>query len=99
MNHLQHLEEIAIRAAEIYGQDYAKLDAPAKQVFLDTIRDTSRSGGQSTLEKACGNAIEEFYTGVLTADAYSKEAEEAEEDAPDTAPLPALSKPNKKKVK
>jgi len=98
-NHLNHLEEIAIRAAEIYGQDYSKLHAPARQIYLDTVRDTARSGGQSTLEKACGNAIEEFYTGVLTPDAYSKEAEEAEQEAPDTAPLLDVPTPKKKKVR
>ena len=94
MNHLNHIEEIAPRAAEIYGQDYTRLDAPTRQIYLDTIKATARGGGQTALEKACGCAIEEFYTGVLTADAYSKEAEEAkpEQEAP---PPPKRTKKTK----
>jgi hypothetical protein len=97
MNHLNHVEEITPRAAEIYGQDYAKLDAPAKQIYYETIRATARLGGQTALEKACGQAINEFYTGELTPDVYSKEAEEATEDGPDTAPLPEAPKPKRNK--
>jgi hypothetical protein len=89
MNHLDNIEEIAPRAAEIYGQDYAKLDAPSKQIYYDTIKATSRLGGQTALEKACGQAINEFYTGELTPDVYSKEAEEAE---PEAAPKPKRTK-------
>jgi hypothetical protein len=99
MNHLEHIEEIAPRAAEIYGQDYAKLDASARQIYYETIRATARLGGQTALEKACGQAINEFYTGELTPDVYSKEAEEVVEDAPDTAPLPEAPKPNNRKKK
>lgn len=94
MNHLNHIEEIAPRAAEIYGQDYAKLDGPTRQYYLDTIKATTRSGGQTVFEKACGLAIEEFYTGVLTADAYSKEAEEVE---PEEEEPPPPKKPKKAK--
>lgn len=101
MSHLNHVEEIAIRAAEIYGQDYKSLDAPAKQIYRETVAATARGGGQTALEKACGSAIEEFYTGVLTPDVFSKEAEEAkpaqaeaEEDA-DTAPLSDASTPKR----
>lgn len=96
MKHLEHIEEIAPRAAEIYGQDYAKLDASAKQIYYETIKATACLGGQTAFEKACGHAINEFYTGELTPDVYSKEAEEAVEDAPDTAPL-EVPKPKRTK--
>lgn len=99
MNHLDHIEEIAPRAAEIYGQDYAKLDAPARQIYYETIRATARSGGQTTFERACGRAINEFYTGALTPDVYSKEAEEVTEDAPDTARLEVLKPKRTKKAR
>jgi len=89
MNHLEHIEEIAVRAAEIYGQDYKALHEPHKQIYRDAIRSTTRSGGQTVFEKAIGHAIEEFYTGVPTPDVYSAEAEEAE---PEAAPAPKTKK-------
>lgn len=92
MNHLEHIEEIAIRAAEIYGQDFKALHEPSKQIYRDTIKSTSRSGGQTVFEKAIGHAIEEFYTGILTPDVPSAEAEQAQ---PEAEPAPKTKKKDK----
>ena len=66
-NHRNYLEEIAPRAAELNGQDWASVHATNKQIIRDGVRDVTPGGGQTVFEKACGQATAEWYEKQRTA--------------------------------
>lgn len=91
MNHKNYLDEIAPAAARRNGQNWDELNPVSRQIILDTVRETAPGGGQTALEKACGQAIADWYEA-------QRETTEAETVA-EPAPEPESETPRKKTTK
>lgn len=71
MNHSDFADEIVPRAAELYGGSSEAMSRQSRDIIRDTIRGLSRESAkwQTALEKACGQAVEEWYAAKAAAEA------------------------------
>lgn len=66
MDHQAYASDIAPRAAELYGQSWNELEQSARDIWINTVRDTEPFGGQTLLEKRAGEAVAEWYKREIT---------------------------------
>lgn len=61
--HQLHADDIAPRAAEIYGAAWGDSTADQKAIITSTVKSLGREPGQTHLEQCCAKAIDEWYAG------------------------------------
>ena len=76
-------EQIAKRAAALYGQDWDTLPLYSKDIWLALVRDTQPGGGDTAAAKCAGKALADAVAVAPTV------------DDDDETPKPKLSKPKK----
>jgi hypothetical protein len=60
-DHKEHIEEIAQEAAKLYEQDWNRLDTGTRARWIETVRHTTRGGGDNHMERLAGQAIDNWY--------------------------------------